>query len=329
MITLLRSFNSISLILLLVYTLGLQANLLVYPVEWLPESASNIYNLLVPALEFLSFGNYYILLGIFVFLLFTQALLVNLLVNASDFTETKTSLPGLAYVLLISLFNKLLFLSPAFFALFFVIFGFARLLQLHRDKSYTHVFDTGFFVAMAGLFYQPAFLLVFLVPYGLFQASILEWKAWATSFIGFLTPLYLMGIYFLLAGVLDISYFNSALGAWSFVDLSILTNNLMLVKMGLMLCLFLASLFIVSRRFLKSTIQIRRYLNLLLAAVILSFAISLFAGGHLGQALSLVIVPLSILAGYFFYELRRGMVVELIHLACLTAVIVFQFTVDN
>lgn len=329
MIRLFRNYNSIGFLLLLIYTFCLQINLVVNPQEWQVDSASNLFNLISPVLDFVSFGNYHVLLAIFSFLLFGQAMLVTTLVNSNEFHERNSFIAGATYVLLLSLFNRQLFMSPAFFALFFVILAIARLFYIHRHKGFTHIFDTGFFVSIAGLFYQPAFLLVTLVPYGLFQASIIDWKAWATSALGFFTPLYLMAIYLFISGNWAKGNLSSALAGWSLVDLPILTNNLMLVKMALLLSLFVLSIFFISRKFLKSTVQLRRYLSFMILATALSLLISIFAGTHFGQALSLASIPLAVLMGYFFFETKRGMVVELIHLACLTAVIVIQFTVES
>jgi len=330
LISLLRNFNALSLVLLLVYTLGLQANLLVYPVENIfLDDSSNVFNLISPLFEWISFGHYPILLAIFSILLFAQALLVNHLVNSNEFYEKKSFIPAASYVLLLSLFNRQLFLTPAFFALFFVIFAISRILLVHRDRGFTHIFDTGFFVSMAGLFYQPAFLLMFLVPYGLFQAAILDWKAWATSFIGFATPIYLMAIYLFVSGSWEGDYLSNAFSNWSLIDLPILTNNLMMVKMAILLILFIVSAVIVSQRFLKSTIQLRRYLTFMMVAVVFSLAISIFAGTHFSQALALAVIPLSVMLAFFLHESQKGFIVELIHLACLTVVIVIQFTVET
>lgn len=329
MISLLRSFNSVSLVLLLLYTMGLQINLFVHPVENALDSSSNIFNLIAPVFEFISTGNYYVLVAIFSILLFAQAMLVNHLVNSNEFHERKSFLPAASYILLLSLFNKQLFLTPAFFALFFVIFAISRLLLVHRDRGFTHIFDTGFFISVAGLFYQPAFLLMSLVLYGLFQASIIDWKAWFTSLLGFVTPIYLMAIYLFVSGGWEGEYLNNAFSNWSLIDLPILTNNLMLVKMAILLVLFIASAVIVSQRFLKSTILLRRYLTLMMVAVVLSLLISVFAGTHFSQALALAVIPLAVMLAFFLHESKKGFVVELIHLACVTVVIVIQFTVET
>jgi len=95
-------------------------------------------------------------------LCFVQALLINSIVNENKILSKKNYLAGALFIQFASFFKESLLLTQACIALTFLILCVGRIFSLIRkEKSYGDVFDVGFLIALATLFYFPAVLFIF------------------------------------------------------------------------------------------------------------------------------------------------------------------------
>jgi hypothetical protein len=107
--------------------------------------------------------NIYFYIG--VVLLLIQAVLLNRIVGDHKMSKENTALPGLMYILWMAIISKGIILSPIVLSNTFLIAGIYFLFDTTRVKSYVHlVFNSGFYLGLAGLTYTPY---VILIPLGI------------------------------------------------------------------------------------------------------------------------------------------------------------------
>ena len=128
----------------------------IHPVIPFTDHAAPLYNLIISVLEPVP----YLSLIFSFILIFFETLLINYVIEKNEIIETKTYLPALVYILLMSLQSEMLSLNPILVANLFMIFALHKLMQTYRkETAYASVFDAGTFVALASLFYFPSVIL--------------------------------------------------------------------------------------------------------------------------------------------------------------------------
>ena len=152
------------------------------------------------------FGYFPIVLQIMgVILLVLQALLFNKMIIEHHLLASKTYVPALIYILLMSCTPTLLFAHPALFSNFFLIIALNRLFATYRAESvFTKVYDAGLYTGLASLFYLPA---LFMLPFLWVALAILRpfvWREWVISFMGLVTPYFFVFTYYYWFSELDV-----------------------------------------------------------------------------------------------------------------------------
>ena len=272
------------------------------------------------------FGNNYYALSVLAFLLiFAQALLLNSLINNIKLFPFGTYVPAMVYVLMASLFREFLFLTPALLANTFIILVLGKAVKFYRQHQCTaDIFDMGMLIGAASLFYKPALLLLVLLFVALAVMRSFNWREWAIGISGFLVIYFLTGTWYFVTGdwkdFIQNSFFsNRAIGMEFHASLSLYIvgiSTLALAVSGSGMFLF---------NFLKSAIHIRKFLALLAwTSFLLALSGLLNTGLGLGGFVVLS-VPLSIVIGYLFMNIRRVRIANALHLIWLIAVLFFQY----
>lgn len=148
---------------------------------------------------------------------FNGILASNLLIARNGFSG------ALAYVLMFSFSRELTSLYQIIPAAFFVIAAMHMLFLIYGKKeAVIYVFNAGFFIAIAGLFYPPAFMLFLWLILGLVIALQLDWRNLAAAFMGAFTPIYLVWSWYFLLDSLPEFYqaFDFAVGLPEFIFFS-------------------------------------------------------------------------------------------------------------
>jgi hypothetical protein len=179
-------------ILLIFYILLLWGSLFIIPNEWLPE-ASGVFSTDV-------FGwlgeNNWANRGIAIFLLLFNATILNYIVSEHRIEYETTLFPGLFYILVSSAIPDFLHLSPVLIGNTFLIFALFNLVKTYKNNQCASlIFNIGFWIAIASLFY---FSFAFFVLWGLICLSVLrafKFKEWLITISGFLVPYLLLGTY--------------------------------------------------------------------------------------------------------------------------------------
>ncbi|GIV34347.1 MAG: hypothetical protein KatS3mg031_1882 [Chitinophagales bacterium] len=271
-------------------------------------------------------NNYYGLAAISVILVFLQALMINAIVNRIKLFNSGTFVPALVYVTAACLFRDFMLVSPALLSLLFVIPVISKIMQLYRNQSvFTQVFDSGLLIALAALFYRPAVVLMLLLIIALLSMRAFNWREWLIGLMGFLTPFFLVATLFFLTGDLDLFLFQYIAGNVFEGHNLILPVSFASIPGVYTLLLLLAAVITFFTHFLKSPIQVRKFISIILWAALLLAAGILLSERPALQHFVLLAVPLSVMLSYFLLNLRRKLIADVLHLLWVVIVVIFHF----
>jgi len=121
---------------------------------------------------------------------------LNILENKHRLTGELNLLPGAMFILLSSIFPSFKVLNPALLALPFVIYVLYSLILTYKDPwPAKKLFNMGFWLAVAGLFYPSIFWFIGFVLVGLSIMRAFRLKEVLMIFSGWLTLLFLVAVY--------------------------------------------------------------------------------------------------------------------------------------
>ena len=317
--------RSVSVVVLPIAMIALWLYGFFHPVVPLTEHAAPLYKLIIAGIEKFPF-----LVTIISFvLIFCEGLLINYLVEKNQIIDSNSSLPGLVYIVLMSLQPEMFSLHPIIIANLFMLFALFKLMQTYRkETAYSEVFDTGFFISLAALFYFPSIVFVLILWIGLMIIRPFVWREWIISLVGLMLPWFFLIFYYFWQDNLDALEYDAIY--YTLITPQKSLNGISfswaeISQMGILLVCLLFS----SGKFIsdlgKSTVQARN--NLLLLANFFLFAfISVFiAPDYSIPFLSFLSIPFSIFfSGYLLFA-KRAWLAEILFILLIISVFVNQF----
>ncbi|HLP51960.1 MAG TPA: hypothetical protein VK154_13820 [Chitinophagales bacterium] len=261
-------------------------------------------------------------------LCFIQALIINGIVNGNKILAKKNYVAGALFLLFASFFKQALLLTPALLALTFVILATGRLFAIaKKEKSYGDVFDIGFLVAIAGLFYFPCMLLFLFAYIGLAIVRPFNYREWTILPLGFFSPILVVFTFYFWndnVAILLPDMMNMHNSGWLVMPVLSLADKTMLGSIAFctVVCLTLlpASLY-------SSLIQVRKFANALVVLIVLTLAAILLQQSIDLSHLVLLALPLGIISAMVLMQIKRNLVSEVSHLILLLLVLFAQFFV--
>ncbi|GAB4284427.1 MAG: hypothetical protein Kow0068_09500 [Marinilabiliales bacterium] len=229
------------------------------------ENEGILYSLMVDSFSDTPF--LFIMINLVV-VLFT-AIYINLLHARYVFFENRTVLQSYLYVLFTSIIIYISPVHPGFITTFFLIPVVHNILASYKgEKQLTNIFFSGFFLAVACLFYIPVFWLIVPVWIGYFILTNNGLRIILLSITGFITVyVYVFAYYLYKKDIIHILY-----------DLESTANVLKLsesiipiyILSGLFLVLLILSIYIIIKGESRQKIKSWKYLIFLSVAVIIN-----------------------------------------------------------
>ena len=256
---------------------------------------------------------------------FTQALLINHLVNHHNLLGKPTFLPALMYVTLSGLFMPFLVLSPQLLCNFLIIWMLFKLLSFYKtNDAKSAAYDLGMIVALGSLIYLP-FIYQFLVIWiALFLFRPFNWREVLAGILGYGTIFFFLAVYY---------YLNNSL--FRFYDIWVplgtkfpgaitinYYNYVILIPVILILVLCFLKL---QQNFFKSYVQTRKSFQLLFVVFLVS-ALSFYikAAFNLNHFL-LCVIPEAVFFSYYFLNAKSSWFYESLYLLLVIGIVYFQF----
>ncbi|MBD2702390.1 hypothetical protein IC229_17205 [Spirosoma sp. BT702] len=240
-----------------------------------------------------------------------QIVYFNYLTNARDVYPDRTFWPGLFYMLFMHMSFDCLTLSPVLMSTSFLLLAFGTLIrQMERRGATDEVFEVGFYIGIATLFYLPSALFILWAALSLLFYTGATFRQYSLSLFGFLFPVASTILFYYLFDSFD--DFNRNLLAsvfrvrqYSLSDFQSLIASL-LIPLGLGVLGFL-SLFNSRNRYGNFQQRVQQIMVIWFVAAVLTIGLMPF----LAPMAFLSFVPPMAYFSYFYFEnVRKAWLAE-------------------
>jgi hypothetical protein len=255
-----------------------------------------------------------------------QALFLTTVINRQSVLKEITHLPALIYVVLMSCFPEQLSFNPLLFANFFIIIFLNSLFNFYRaDSAVFHVFDAGFFIGIAALFYWPSLFLFPLIWAALILLRSFDWRDWLASLLGVILPFLFFGTVLYWFDMLSIASVYSIIEPFYKVQFSAVYNSTYIILFGILTFIIIASLIKFSSDLSTfAKLRTRKFLMLFVWFFLFALLSYFVSVKRTMISLSFLAIPLSVIFSNYFLSLKNQLITELMFIVLLIAVIYNQ-----
>lgn len=323
MVSLFKSNKPHIPLILLGYAVLLQLPMFLFPRKYVvPEAQEPLSNLLLSLID-----KPHIVAAIFsVLLVVIQALVVNKMITDLRLFDKANYVPALMYVVVSSLFTEFLYPGPQLLANLFVVLVLMSIMRLYKSQeNFSEIFDVGFMIAIASLFYSPTMVLLVLMFIGLGILRAFAWREWVTGLAGFLAPYILISTYYFLVDGLGEFWYEQFSGMFNFGDMHLSTGLDVKVTGSFVVLLLMLSAWYLQASYLKSQIQIRKFLVLVVWTLILLFFSFVLDDDLSLKHFVIITVPLSVILSYYMLNFKKQRWPEIIHWLLVLSILFFQY----
>jgi len=271
-------------------------------------------------------GNNYVVAGVVTLLIvFVQSILINQLANKYRLFREVTLLPGLFYILLVSAIQDFLPLSSILLGNTFLILAIISLLGIFKSaKCADTIFNVGFWLGAAALFYNAFILFLFLALLGLMVLRTFKIKEAIMMITGYLLPFIFASFYFFWQDQLSFYWDTYFFKQFSLIDFRLTDNGNTYYKLIILALFFIMGLF--NGYSFEKSYRIRNFINIFYSTLFISGFTFLFQDNIQLSHFLIIATPLSILLTARFLAMSKT-TAELIHLFIFIAIMLFQFNV--
>lgn len=322
-IKLFKSGYSLQLIILLLALIILWVESFIAPMSGTHEyTPAPFYNYLYFLLR-----NLTLLQVILAFLLIiVQAYLLNNILIENGFIRKNSLLPAFVYILIISQSKDLQTIYPALLANLFLIIAFHYLLKVYYEiEAYTKILNAAFLVGLASLFYLPSIFFITLFWITFITYSIFKWREWIISIIGVLIPfIFLFTFYFWVDRFNEmISKYLAYFGNLILVKPHLSIPGIVIISMIGLFILLAVNRIIISLN--TKTISIRKKSIILIWFFVISLTSILYGSRSRIDDLAITFIPASGLISYYFSDIKKRWIIEILFLLTILMIFVFRF----
>ena len=296
--------NSGNILVLLIYGLVLKFGMLLHPMPPLRQPDDHfLYIWLLDFLGPLQMPPIIYTLIAFI-LLYSQAIMFNKVCNEQKMMARPNYLPGMAYMLITTLFIEWNHFSAPLLINSLLIWIYYRVSILwNSNKPGAAIFNVGLIMGLVTLMYQPAIVFSIFLLMSLFIMRPLRVREWLIGILGITTPYYFVGIVLYLSNQWS---WKKIMPNISF-NLPVMTTSIqVIVSIALLILPFIIGGFFVQNNLTKMLINVRKSWSLLLVFLIVSMLIIVANGGNNYVNWLLCAVPLTAFhAAAYFYPTRK------------------------
>jgi len=299
-----------SILLVPIVAIGFWITGFIHPIPALNKNAMPLFDWLCRATQ----GYPFIQTLFSCFLLIGEAFFINHLCNKHNILSKKTYFPALLYVILMSCSNLFITLHPLLLANLFVLLSLDRIISsYHKDEAFAHVFDAGFYIGIASLFYFPAVILFPMVWVGLIVIRTFVWREWIISFLGLMLPYLFILTYYFWFDKVDLFLLDKIFFPASDAKYSIESEPLSFIILSVFLLLLIVlSFFKLTQGLPVNTILSRNILVVFIWMIALSFLAFLMAPLLNLRYFSFMAIPLTVYVSHYFLAAKKSLVAVIV-----------------
>ena len=322
MLSILRTNQATANIFVLIYLIILRLPIFIFPQKWEPITCGIFSKWLYQLMGYDSLSIHILTTFIIVF----TAIIINQLAIQHKLGREINLLPGLFYCTVVCLVPNFLVPVCLHFANLFLILAIAEIFSTYRrNNCEPTIFNIGLLLSLSSLFYFSYSIFIFLGIIGLNSMRALKFKEILIMFLGFLTPLTLLGTgmfwFNQLNHLFDIQ-FKQNFGIIQFESMKMYYPWIVLGVFGLFLLL---CIFSYGRIVARKKMQDQKKINVLYWTAFLTIG-SVLIQANIGiDHLLILAVPIGTLIGLWITTLPYS-TAEIIHLLVMAGILLFQYS---
>lgn len=228
---------------------------------------------------------------------------INTVFNNNGYYQTENTLPSLLFVIMVGSWTGFHFFSPLLLGLFFILFGLNRILKVYHQKSINaEVFDAGFYLGIAALFYYP--FVFFLISYWIYISMnrAFNLREYFLPLLGMVLPFFFLSVYYFYFDLpYDFLEFTEQSEINSLINLGSLTQRIFLVITGIA---FVLSLPFYIKHISRSKIKTKNARQIMLVILLNAVAIYLFSFNYfpIHNRELILFLPLVFIIPFYFFS---------------------------
>jgi hypothetical protein len=237
-------------------------------------------------------------------LLYTQALMINYLMNEYRMVAKASFLPAMSYLLITSLLPDWNYLSSPMLANTFIIWMIIYLFRLYNSaNARAQVFNIGLIAGINSYIYFPSLSFAVCILLGLMILKPFRLNEILLFLLGGLTPYYFHGVYLFIVGRLNFANFFPSIS----VEVPRVQSSIWLAASTMLLALpFFIGGYFVQKHLRKMLIQVRKNWSILLLYLLLAFFVPFINTDGSFNTWILITVPFAAFhACAYFYPVKR------------------------
>ncbi|PCI94670.1 MAG: hypothetical protein COB15_13515 [Flavobacteriales bacterium] len=292
-------------------------------VLWLPSFFIGVD---IDSLNLISTQIKWLDISIALFLIISQSIYLNFIVNEYKLIQQSSYLTSLFLVVLNSSCIWMLDLNQVVIANTFLLIAFHQILKLYDVKnSLALLFNSGFLVALASLIYFPSILYFGLVWIGLIYMTTPKIRGFIVSLIGFSVPLIYFFCYKFMLGSLSqiqISDYLLAIFNVEWSSISFLMKASWIVIAVIMLLSFMN----LTTALNKGMVKTRKMFFVIVIMSLLSICTLFLNKGDYIATFIMLSIPLSIIVANFFQSINKKWLAELLFTCLFVGIVLSYFS---
>ncbi len=248
-------------------------------------------------------------------IVFFQSLFINKFINFSKLNQSGQLFGGLVFIILTGFHPMLFSLSGILIGTLFFILAISSIIRIYLQKSASiQIFNYGFFIGLATMFYSPYVWMLILGLLGLTVFRGLTFRDLLQMLVGFLCVFFFLSLYLYYTNQ-GTEYINSQWKElFSPYVFSMKYSGKGLVAFAIIITLLLLSLIRFNLFQSKLQISVKKVLDLLFWACLVSFLSILFVRiSHINH-LIILLVPLAVFLSIILAKIKSELQAETLHL---------------
>lgn len=328
MIGIFKQKSSVNALLLLLYGLVLKFPIFLHPVTPSQNDGNSyIYYLILGLLKQVA-EDAPIVYSILAFLLvFTQATLLNRIVNSIKLFPKPNYLVGMSFLLVTSLMKEWPYFSSTLLINSLMIWTWYRMIGLYNNPNpKTSIFNVSVLVGLMPLIYSPTIAFLLLLFLSLIITRPPRLAEWLVAVMGILTPYYFLFTILYLTTKLDFSKIISSVDFYlpKIPDSIWITAGIILLMLP-----FLLGGYYVQRHLNKMLIHIRKAWTLFFLFLLVALLIILISPGDDYLHWMLVAIPITAFHGAAYFYLNSRWLALALHWISFIYIILLNYEVFN
>ena len=259
-------------------------------------------------------------------LVLVQGLLLNILSARFRLTREVTMFPGVFYILMMSTLPEFLHLSPVLMGNTFLILALTSLFNAYKKTTVAgSIFNIGFWIGVASLFYFSNFAFLILGIIGLGTVRMLRGNEILMIITGAIVPIFLAGTAAFLTDNWSYFYAITFLDNFGTLDFEEKLHWANYVALGIFGVLVMWVFLSFNIYFQKQSIRSKKNVQVLYYFILISILTIFFQKGVRLEQLLLLAIPLSLMLPFNFLNFRKKEIGSGIHFIWLVGILFLQY----